>query len=107
MVVKYLLVPRVLTHPLPSLLLQRLTDRSDSSSDIDRMGMPVCSDIVDAADGNNRTFHHSTTALCMASVTDGHVCCSCVMCRENTCTCGRVLQITSERDIARTGDSAA
>ena len=92
MVVKYLLVQRILTHPLPSLLLQRLTDRSDSSSDMDRMGMPVClgfsrlCDVVDAADGNNRTFHHSTSALCMASVTDGHVCCSCAMCRENTCT---------------------
>ena len=79
MVVKYLLVQRILTHPLPSLLLQRLTDRSDSSSDIDRMGKPVCFglgrfyDIVDVADGNSRTFYHSTSALCMASVTDGHV----------------------------------
>ena len=95
-IVKYLLVhvlvERIFTQSLFSVCLQRLTDRSDSSSDIDRMGMSVCfalgrfCDVFDAADGNNRTFHHSTSALCMASVTDGHVCCSCAMCRENTCT---------------------
>ena len=83
MIVKYLLVhvlvERIFTQSLFSVCLQRLTDRSDSSSDIDRMGKPVCFglgrfyDIVDVADGNSRTFYHSTSALCMASVTDGHV----------------------------------